>query len=184
MARMAWLWKNENMAKILKKCSFGTFVGTLGKYSKKYSPGDPLRQKTLQKYSPGLFLECFSHKIENPKGAAGGRPSILGEKHSKNSPGEYFWSIFWRRGSPREHFLEYFLRAPTKVPKEYFFCILCVFLFFYNLATRDRCKSRPCFNMPTVHYRRRCGRTYTSSVSTTKILTIMITLYCIPLGAG
>ena len=70
MARMARLCKNKNIAKILKKYYFGTFVGALRKYSKKYSPGDPLRQKILQKYSPGLFLDCFSPKIEGRRPSA------------------------------------------------------------------------------------------------------------------
>ena len=92
---MAWLWKNENIAKILKKYSFGTFVGALRKYSKKCSPGDPLRQKILQKYSPGLFLECFSPKIEGrPSAAAPFGFSILGEKYSKNTAGSILGVFF------------------------------------------------------------------------------------------
>ena len=58
---------------------------------------------------PGGLREALTILfLTRNRGAASGRPqrgrppsaaapfgfSILGEKHSKNSPGEYFWSIF------------------------------------------------------------------------------------------
>ena len=86
-------------------------------------------------------MEYFSPKIENPKGAAAegrrpllgvaeGHPSILGENYSQNTPKilrgvflEYFLTIMYSRGSPREYFLSIW-DGPSKIPQivllEYF----------------------------------------------------------------